>query len=260
MSDELKVLVFDLETLPLEVYAWGLWDQHTSVDQIKFDSTICAWAAKWLDEPASKTMYMDNRDSKDIRDDRLLVKRLAGLINQADVVITQNGDKFDILRVNARAIINGLPPIKPVRSSDILKEGRKVFSFPSHSLAYVSDRINVKYKKLDHKEYPGFSLWKALLDGDQKAWPVMRKYNIHDVLATEETYNLMKGWIKTQNFALTEDGAKMRCRCGSQDLIARGFAYTDAGKYQIYNCKSCGKWPRGSTNLMRGKTTRETTR
>jgi hypothetical protein len=78
----------------------------------------------------------------------------------------------------------------------------------------------------------------------------MRKYNIHDVLATEELYLMIQGWIKTQNLASYIDDALLRCRCGSDKLEKRGYAYTDTGKYQIYKCGSCGKWPRGKDNLL----------
>ncbi len=172
------------------------------------------------------------------------------MLNEADIIITQNGDAFDIKKLNARAVINGLPPIKPCRSTDILKEGRKVFKFTSHKLEYLTDKLNTKYKKLKHDEYPGFELWSAILRGDKNAWKAMEKYNVHDVLATEEAYMVIHGWIKTQNFATYIDDAVMRCRCGSDKLQKRGYAHTGTAKYQVYQCGACGKWPRGSENLL----------
>src|SRR6185312_8473689 len=247
-----KILVFDIETSPITAYTWSLWDQHVGLNQIKSDWHLLAWAAKWYGEPASKTFYADNRRAKNIQDDKELVKRLAALLDQADAVITQNGEKFDLRKLNARAIINGLPPIKPCRSTDILKEGRKVFAFTSRKLEYVSNILNAKYKKLKHEEYPGFDLWRAILSGDKRAWDVMKKYTIFDVLATEEAYEKMKGWIRTQNLATFEDGVQVRCRCGSDDLECRGYSRTETGKYQMYHCRACGKWPRSPVNLLKG--------
>ncbi len=40
------------------------------------------------------------------------------------------------------------------------------------------DELNKKYKKLKHDKYPGFELWKAILDGDKQAWIEMKKYCI----------------------------------------------------------------------------------
>ncbi len=245
-----RILVFDIETAPITAYTWGLFDQNVGLNQIKSDWHLIAWAAKWYGDPVSKVMYMDNRNSRNIQNDKKLVKELAKLLNQADIIITQNGEKFDVKKLNARAIINGLPPIKPTNSTDILREGRKVFSFTSHKLEYITDKLNKKYRKLKHDEYPGFELWAAILKGDKRAWKVMQKYTIHDVLSTEEAYTHLQGWIKTQPYSHMYLDGKMRCKCGSVDLVKKGYHWTMAGKYQIYRCKTCGKWPRSPKNLL----------
>ncbi len=245
-----RILIFDIETAPITGYVWSLFDQNLGLSQIKSDWFILSWAAKWLGEPASKVVYMDNSKAKNVENDRELVKGLASLLEQADIIITQNGDKFDVRKLNARAAIHGLPPIKVCKSTDTLKESRKVFAFTSHKLEYMTEKLNKKYKKLKHEEYPGFELWKAILNGDKHAWAVMKAYCIHDVLATEELYQNIQGWIKTQNLACYVDDAKLRCRCGSVRLIKRGMVYTDAGKFQGYGCLDCGKRPKGKTNLL----------
>lgn len=245
-----KILILDIETAPITAYTWGLFKQNIGLNQIKADWHLLAWAAKWYGDPAEKTFYMDNSRAKNVHDDKRLVASLARLLNQADVVVTQNGEQFDLKKINARAVLNGLRPIRPCASTDILKEGRKVFSFTSHKLEYVADKVNRKYKKLKHEKYPGFELWRAVLSGDKKAWAEMRVYTIHDVLSTEEIYATIQGWISTQAMSSFYDDAKMRCRCGSPNLEKRGFAYTPAGKYQIYLCKDCGKWPRSPINLL----------
>lgn len=245
-----KILVFDIETAPITAYTWGLYDQNVGLNQIKDDWYILAWAAKWYGDSASTVAYMDNSRNSNPQDDRHLVMGLAALIEQADIVITQNGDKFDIKKLNARAAIHGLPPIKVCKSTDTLKESRKVFAFTSHKLEYMTDKLNTKYKKLKHPEYPGFELWSEILKGNKHAWVVMKKYCIHDVLATEELYKKIQGWIKTQNLACYIDDAKLRCRCGSTSLSKDGFVYTDAGKFQGYICRDCKKRPKGRINLF----------
>ncbi len=244
-----KILCFDIETSPIVSYTWGLYDQNIGLNQIKTDWFILAWAAKWLDEPASKTTYMDNRSATP-EGDKPLVMKLAELLEQADIVVTQNGDKFDIKKLNARAIIHGLPPIKVCKSTDTLKESRKVFSFTSHKLEYMTEKLNTKYKKLKHSEYPGFDLWSEILKGNSHAWAVMKKYCIHDVLATEELYQKIRGWIKTQNLSTYFEDDIVRCRCGSTNIFKKGFVYTDTGKFQGYKCKDCGKRPKGRVNLL----------
>ncbi len=247
---KIRALIFDVESAPITAYVWKLWDQNVGLNQIKTDWHLLSFAAKWLGDPPSKVVYMDNSRAKDITDDKALVKGLARLLNQADIVITQNGEAFDTKKLNARAVINGLPPIKPYKSTDILKEGRKVFSFTSHKLEYITEKLNVKYKKLKHDAYPGFELWSAILKGDKKAWAEMRRYNIHDVLATEEAYLKIAAWIKTQQLASYVEDNVIRCPCGSDNLERRGYARTEAGKYRVFRCRSCGKWPRSAENLF----------
>lgn len=250
MNSKPNILVFDIETSPIRANVWGLWDQNIGLNQIDADWGILAWAAKWYGDPVSKVIYMDNSNAKDVRDDKALITGLWKLLDQADIVIAQNGDKFDIKKFNARAVIHGLPPVSPFKSTDTLKESRKVFSFTSHSLEYMSEHLNKKYKKLKHEKYPGFELWKAILSGDKKAWAEMKVYCIHDVLATEELYQKIQGWIKTQNLACYFDDAQVRCRCGSTNIYKKGFVFTDAGKFQGYKCKDCGKRPKGRINLL----------
>lgn len=245
-----KILCFDIETSPITAYVWGLYDQNIALNQIKEDWTILSWAAKWLNDPVSKVIYRDNRKEKNVRDDKKLVSDLRELLDQADIVITQNGDKFDIRKFNARAIIHGMKPVSPFKSTDTLRESRKVFGFTSHKLDYMSHALNKKYPKLHHKEFPGFELWTAVLEGNKKAWDVMKTYCIHDVLATEELYNTIQGWIKTQNLGAYFEDTKVRCMCGSMNLVKKGFVYTGAGKFQGYKCLDCGKRPRGKADLF----------
>lgn len=231
-----RILIFDIETSPINAYVWGLFDQNIGLDQIKADWSILAWSAKWLGDPASKTMYMDTRDAKYVGDDKAIVKKLVDLLEQADGIITQNGDAFDVKKLNARAIIHGLPPTKLCRSTDILKECRKVFKFTSNKLAYTTGVLNKKYKKLSHAKYPGNALWKAVMAGDKKAWDEMKKYCIHDVLSTEEAYVNIREWIKDPALY-----GKEKCRrCRTTAFRSEGVRVTGKGKYRRLICKYCG--------------------
>lgn len=245
-----KILVFDIETSPIEAYVWGLYDQNIALNQIKKDWNFLSWAAKWYGEPAKKTMYMDNSKSKDIHNDKKLVKGLSKLLSKADIIITQNGDKFDVKKFNARAAINKLPPVGGFRSTDVLKESRKVFGFTSQSLEYTSNVLNTKYKKLKHSKFPGMELWTEIDKGNKKAWKAMKEYCIHDVLSTEEKFQKIRGWIKTQNLANYFDDDKLRCHCGSTNLLFKGYTRTDTGKFKRWTCRTCSKPLVGKTNLL----------
>ncbi len=96
-----KILTLDIETAPLQVYNWSLWQDSTSVNMIHTEWQILAVCAKWLGKPP---MYGDMR--KHTTDGELLAW-LWLLLDEADIVITQNGKSFDIKKINARLIAEG---------------------------------------------------------------------------------------------------------------------------------------------------------
>ena len=71
---------------------------------------------------------------KDPENDFHVVKKVWELLNEADIVVAHNGDKFDMRKCNARFIYHGLGPISPVKSIDTLKVARKYFYFNANHL------------------------------------------------------------------------------------------------------------------------------
>lgn len=245
-----KCLVFDIETAPMLAYVWGKGEQHINLPNIKSDWYVIAWAAKWLGDPASKIIYRDQRGKKDIENDKELVSGLWKLLDEADIVITQNGKNFDSPKLNARFLTHGMPPPSPYKHLDTYQIVKKVAKFTASSLEYLSEKLCTKYKKLKHKKFPGFSLWKECLSGNQDAWQEMKTYNMHDVLATEELYGKLQAWDNSIKFDSYNDNEFKSCNCGSRSFIYKGYSYTTAGKYQRFKCTSCGKWDQHKKNLL----------
>ncbi len=245
-----RILIFDIETAPMIVYAWGLWDQNIALNQIKDDWHVLSWAAKWLDDGPTKVMYQDQRNAKDVRDDKKILEGIWKLLDEADVVITQNGISFDSKKLNARFIMHGMQPPSSYKHIDTLRIARKHFAFTSNKLEYMTDKLCTKYKKLAHGNYPGFSMWKACLAGDKAAWKEMEKYNKYDVLSLEELYTKLQAWEKTINFDAYTADLTHTCSCGHKQFSNKGYAYTSAGKFHRYKCLKCGKESRGKENLL----------
>jgi hypothetical protein len=245
-----RILILDIETAPMIVYAWGLFDQNIPLNMIQEDWSILSWSAKWLGDSPSKVMYMDQRNAKDITNDKVILQGIWSLMDEADIIIGQNSKRFDIKKLNARFIMHGMKPPSSFKQIDTLTLAKKHFAFTSNKLEYMSGKLNTKYKKLQHGKYPGFSLWKACLAGELAAWKEMEKYNKHDVLATEELYEKLVAWDATINFdAYTED-LNHTCVCGHKQFRNKGYAYTSAGKFHRYQCLKCGKESRGRENLL----------
>lgn len=245
-----KVLVYDVETAPILGHVWGLWDQNIGLNMIKSDWHILAWAAKWLGEPASKIMYMDQRRAKNVEDDSKILKGIWKLLDEADIVITQNGKAFDEKKLNARFILNGMPPPSSYRHIDTKQIASRKFAFTSNKLEYMTDKLCTKYKKLKHHEFSGFDLWKQCLAGNKKAWDVMAKYNKWDVLSLEELYLKLSPWDNSINFAVYTDEVTQRCNCGSTQFRKNGYKFTSIGKYQRYLCVKCGSEAKDRKNLL----------
>jgi hypothetical protein len=242
------VVLLDIETAPLLGYCWGMWENNLGLNMIKTDWYILSWSAKILGEPT--VYYKDQRDAKNIEDDKELLKDIWKLLDRADVVITQNGIRFDIKKLNARFILNGMQPPSSFKNIDTLKIAKAKFAFTSNKLEYMTDKLCTKYKKLSHKKFPGFELWKECLAGNIEAWKEMEKYNKHDVLSLEELYEKLIPWDSSVNFNLYNDSEENECKCGSSEFIKKGYAYTAVSKFQKYKCKECGAETRGRKDLF----------
>lgn len=249
-----KVLVLDIETKPMLAWVWGTRDQNISLDYIKEEWGVIAFSAKWLGEPASSILYTDLRSSLSLRNERRLLQNVWDLLDKADVVITQNGKKFDSRKLNARFIMHGMQPPSPYTHKDTYMIVKEVADFTSNKLEYLTDKLCTKYKKLKHRKYPGFALWKACLAGKLDAWKSMERYNIHDVLATEEFYMKIRAWApRTSPAIFHAPEADRRCRtCGTVgQMHSRGFAFTKVSQYRRYRCGVCKSWQQ--SNKREGK-------
>lgn len=232
------MLYLDLETKPTISYTWGLFDQNVGLNQIIEDWSILAMGARWASDPEGHVMYMDLRDSTDFTDDRKIVRAVRKLLDEADVVVTQNGKAFDIKKFNARCLEHGLQPPSSFKQIDTYLVAKKHFSFTSNKLEYMSDKFCKKYKKLKHDKFPGFDLWKECLAGNKEAWDEMEKYNKHDVLSLEELHHALAAWDSSINFSLFEDDET--CQCGGTDFKKNGFFYSGVGVFQRWKCTKCG--------------------
>lgn len=246
-----KIATIDIETSPLESWTWGIWDQNVGLEQIKTEWSILSYSAKWLGK--KKVIYADTggRGAKRVRDDKPLMANLWRILDEADIVVAQNGQRFDIKKINARLIMHGFKPYSPVRVVDTLLVAKKHFSFTSNKLAWMSKYLT-DAKKSEHKKFPGFELWVECLKDNPRAWAEMRKYNIQDVIATEQLYIKQRPWISghPNMGAYTPSNTHSCPKCGSRDTQRRGESVTQQGRYQRYQCFGCGGWSRGKQALI----------
>ena len=243
-----KILCFDIETLPLESYTWGLFDQNVGLNQIKTDWAALSIAAKWMHEDG--VWYEDTRHKATIRDDKAMIAKLCALLDQADIVVGQNVKKFDMRKIRARAMMHGLPPFKEPLVQDTMLMARSIGSFTSNKLEYLSKNLT-DAPKSSHQKFPGFELWLGVMQGNQEAWDEMREYNIQDVIATEKLYLALRPWVRNHpNMAHYYNDDQRRCpRCGSVNLHANGTTYRGVSEYTAFTCSDCGGHSRSRSTL-----------
>ena len=237
--------ILDIETSPYEAYVWGLWDQNIGVEQIKTERTVISYAYKELG--SSEVVYKDTggRGAAKVRDDKVLLAGLAAILDRADIIIAQNGKKFDLRVINGRMAMHRMRPYSPPRIIDTLSAAKKYFAFGSNRLAWLSKHLT-DTPKSEHKEFPGMQLWLECLKDNPAAWRVLKKYNIRDIIATEKVYLEFRPWLGNH----PNMGVYLECAacvaCGSSRLQARGQSVTQSAKYPRFQCQDCGKWNRGT--------------
>lgn len=230
-----KILAWDIEMRPIEAYRWGLYDQSpVGLNQVIRPGGMISYAARWVDQPKSSIVYQD------IAHDGLstMLKGIHGLIEEADALLSWNGQKFDTKKVNTEFVLQRMVPPAPTAEIDLMLAVKKRMAFPSNKLEYVANALLGK-GKVSHE---GFNLWVKCLAGDPKAWARMQKYNKQDVHLLVELYEYLLPWVDTipnRNLFDAYDGCP---RCGSDHVQRRGYRYTKISKFARYQCMDCGGW------------------
>ena len=239
----MKILLLDIETAPNTAYVWRLFKENVSLGQLIETSYVMCWSAKWLDEPEVffSSVYHNGQIT--------MLKTIRDLLAKADVVIHFNGKAFDIPTLNREFLIYGLEPPAPYKQVDLMLVAKDKFRFVSNKLDHIAQELDC-----GKKHETTFKLWVDCMNNDIEAWSKMREYNINDVNVLERVYKKMLPWIDNHpNLAAYADGAPCCPNCGSLEIQARGYAYTDVSKFQRYVCKSCHKWFRDGKNLLENR-------
>jgi DNA polymerase elongation subunit (family B) len=235
-----KVLVFDIETSKILAAIWAPGKQYVRPNQIRRDWALMCWAAKWLGE--KEIFSMDNRKNE-ITDDKKICLGLSEMLDEADIVITKNGQKFDIKKLVWRMMVHKIKPFSPVQHIDTERLIRGSAAPSSTKLEFLNEALELEHQKSRHVKFPGDTLWDECEAGNKAAWDEMVKYNKKDVLATEDLYERIQPYSPQRvKFNLYRADSQYWCNCGSDDLVKKGFVYTKSGKFQQFRCKGCGSW------------------
>lgn len=248
-KDKAKILLFDIETAPLEVYVWNLYPKYIHISQIKEDWFVLCWSAKWLF--GSEIFHgRISREEVLAKDDFRIVNSLWELIDDSDIILAHNCVQFDKPKMNTRFLKHGLKPPSSYQVIDTLTVARREFKVSSNKLDYLCQflGLNIKFDT-------GFDLWKRCLKGDVSALKQMDEYCGNDVQILEELYLKLRPYIHSHpNLGTYIESDKRLCsNCGSKNIKWNGkFYHTPAGKYRTFRCGSCGAMNRVKFSEIKG--------
>lgn len=242
-----KTLTFDIEIAPNLGHFWD-WYETTPVNLVRPWYVLMVGVKRLGEKTRIYTLLSHPGKSK--YDDTKILKAVHADLEWADVVVTQNGDAFDIKKLNTRFLKAGLPPPSPFKSVDTKKTSKKHFSFVNNKLDNLGEELGFGGKL--HNE--GFVLWEKVMELDPRATKKMADYCKRDVELTEKVYLRERPWM-TGHPNLNAYTEKENCRvCQSTNTQFRGFNVTTTGKIRRFQCMDCGAWSQDS------KTVRTTTR
>lgn len=234
------IQTLDIETAPPIVASWTLKNAFIGIEQVIEPGYMLGFGHKQRGKNTVGWVSVQGGVEP-------MVTAARDLLDSADLVITYNGDSFDLPRINADIAILGLTPPSRYKSIDLYRTVKRRFRFDSHKLDYVAQRLGVGKKA----STGGWSLWQGCMNGDPAAWAKMGRYCRQDVRVTEALHDRILPWIPNYpNLALWSNAeGQRRCpnaACGSPHLQRRGQERTTAAVYPRYQCQACGGWSRGN--------------
>lgn len=233
----LRILFYDIETAPMKAYIWSPKQDFIPYNQVISDSFMLCWGAKWSDGAKVLSSKLTPEEVAEADDSRI-VRELADLVRQADIVCAHNGDRFDIPRLNARLLLNSLEPVPPVESIDTLKLAKKSIGVAHYNLDALARALGLGTKiKTD------FDLWLNVLAGSEVAMQRMVRYCRNDVVLLEKVFDRLRPYVRSLRRLM--DGEGSFCPfCGSRQYERRGTRRTNAGNQQRYRCLNddCGRY------------------
>jgi hypothetical protein len=238
--------ILDIETLPMVVYTFAMFDQNIGTEQVIREVSLLSWAGKFLND---SKVYSDILTPDEIfkQDEERIVKSCWNFMNKCNIIVGHNLISFDGKLMNTFFLKYGLPPLKYV-SVDTLLVAKSNFRFSSNSLSFINRQLGIR----DKISNDGFVLWRRCFEGDTKALNEMLDYNIGDISATEELFYRLRPYVKNINIALYNDSLESQCpSCGETRVTITGKTYpTSAGLYEELRCDTCGALSRRKQNLL----------
>lgn len=227
-----KILFFDIEVSRDIVGGYGnKWDFKV-VKTYKHQELMC-FALRWKGE--KKIHYVSRNHPGGYE---ALVQALWTVLDEADIVIAHNGNKFDIKMANRFFVKEGLPPVSPFKSVDTLQVARSTFKFQSNSLNDLCDYLEIgEKKKIGYADLED----DFLNNPTPKIERLMEQYNKQDIVLLEKLYERFLPFIKNHpNLGDITQTDHICPKCASPNIEPYGSSPRRTGRVKAYRCHDCG--------------------
>lgn len=237
-----RILCFDIETAPMEVYAFDNHPDFIPHTMLKRDWFVICWSAIWYNEGKVVSAVLTPDEAKR-GDDRRIVELAWHLLDSADIVVAHNGKAFDQKKMNDKFIFYHLNPTTQYRVVDT----KEVFKRVSKSSWNGQDFLSKKFGR-EGKIKTDFTWWIECMRGNPVYLKKMVEYCNGDILDLQENYTIIRSWDNQHpNLGVYADSDKNICPvCGSDDLEQDSKSYkTQTNSYPSFRCSNCGHVSRG---------------
>ena len=232
----MKRLFWDIETSPNVVLSWRVgYKIRIDCDNILKERAIICIGYKWQHEKTPHCLEWNKGDDKE------MILRFLEIAQDADELVAQNGDSFDLPWFKTRCLFHGVKSLPKFRTADTLQWAKRNLYFNSNKLDYMAS-----YLGIGHKIHTDFKLWKDIvLNNCPNAMKKMTTYCMQDVVLLQKVWERLNMVVSPKiHNAVLLGGEKWQCpRCVSDSVQSRGKSVTAAGTIQHrMQCLKCGGW------------------
>lgn len=237
-----RILIYDLEVTPTLGWVYGHYD--TNVMKVEREPYVMCFGYKWLGEKTTKIISQvdfPEHYAENPYDDSLVVRELWKLLDEAQIVIAHNAQKFDNRVANERFLVHRLGPPSPYKTIDTLQVAKRYFRNGSNSLNNLCMKLDLGSKTAaTHAD-----LWHKCVNGCEASWKKMNRYCKKDVDILEKLYLTVRPYIANHPNVAHLSGQLSGCpKCGSQKIQYRGLQKSNQATYRRVHCQDCGAWSR----------------
>lgn len=221
VNNNYKILYLDIETSPCLGFFWRPGSKvnighNNIVEERQIILASYAWnnekpkTIRWKKDPKSTNKYIKYCDKN-------VVEAIIAEMDKADLIVTQNGDRFDVTWIRGRSVKHRIPMGHNYPSFDTLKKSRHYLNLNSNRLDYLGHFFLGEGKV----STGGFQLWVDCINGSKKAMDKMAKYCEGDINLLRRYHKHLLQYVPANNHVGASLGfAKhMTCpTCGTYDI------------------------------------------